>query len=733
MKQITFIKSLWPTLALFVCLALMPSEAGYAQGTDTHLPTGDLVWTRTGGPLGGLGYDVRMRPDNPDIMYVTDAWAGVHMSTDGGQSWFPSNEGITTRKGETDDSIPIFCLTIDQHNYDIIWVGTEHAAEIFKSTDGGYNWQKMTNNIAEEFPEGLTFRGLTVHPESSEIVFAAAEWHSWANGADPQQGREFEKVKGIVYRTMDGGQTWKSIWRGDSLARYVWINPHDPDIMYISTGIFDREAANSDHDTNTPGGEGILKSTDGGITWEAANNGLTNLYVGTLFMHPEDPDVLLAAATNNAYPQGEGVFLTEDGAATWQKVLPRGANSVEFSWSNPDVAYAGNSNAVARSQDRGRTWEIMTEARDHWGPQGIVAGWPIDFQIDPRDENRIFANNYGGGNFLSEDGGRSWEVASAGYTGAQARAIAVSPADPARVFVSARSGLFLSSGGGDEWIGLNDDNIKMLEWNALAIDPANPQHILAAAHWEPVIQQSYDGGLTWAKTNARIDEGKAWGEIEFAPSDSNIVYAGAVAFRSAGSTSFELRSEGIYVSRDGGATWNPANDDVSSGSSISGLAIDHQNPDIVYAAASGHGLLKTVDGGNNWLNVTESLGANRFALSVAIHPANPEWIFAGVGRAGLYVSNDGGASWSASVSGLVAEAAIVDIHFDPTNPTVIYIADRFSGVYRSTDGGQTWQAITEGLRTRVINQMDISSDGLHLYAATEGEGVFRLDLNGQSP
>jgi hypothetical protein len=64
---------------------------------------------------------------------------------------------------------------------------------------------------------------------------------------------------------------------------------------------------------------------------------------------------------------------------------------------------------------------------------------------------------------------------------------------------------------------------------------------------------------------------------------------------------------------------------------------------------------------------------------------------------------------------------------------VMYAADRFSGVYRSTDGGATWMPINTGLRTRAVNALSISSDGQHLYAATEGEGVFRLDLSGQAP
>jgi hypothetical protein len=74
-----------------------------------------------------------------------------------------------------------------------------------------------------------------------------------------------------------------------------------------------------------------------------------------------------------------------------------------------------------------------------------------------------------------------------------------------------------------------------------------------------------------------------------------------------------------------------------------------------------------------------------------------------------------------------------DVVFDPTDPQVIVAADRFSGVYRSTDGGVTWQLINTGLRTRAVNKLAFSSDGAHLYAATEGEGVFRLDLDGRPP
>jgi len=705
----------------------------YGQApTPTPTPDRRFNWVRTGGPLGGLGYDVRMRPDNPDVMYVTDAWAGVFMSTDGGQTWFPSNEGITTRAGESGDAIPVFCLTIDPHNYDIIWVGTQNVRGVFKSTDGGRTWVEMDNGVAEY--QGITFRGFTVDPRSSDIVYAAAELSSWAWAGEGRSGREFDMTQGVVYKTTDGGQNWTPVWRGDNLARYVWIDPRDPEVVYVSTGIFDREAANSIPDSRTPGGVGMIKSTDGGQTWREVNNGLANLYVGTLFMHPENPDILLAGTGNNQYYDRAGVYLSTDGGHSWQQTLAgENINAVEFALSPPGIAYAGSVDAVYRSQDGGYTWQRVSGGRDGWGPPGVRAGFPIDFQVDPRDPDRIFANNYGGGNFLSTDGGRTWTVASKGYTGAQVRDIAVDPTAAGRVFAAARSGLFVSTDGGDDWVGLNTPPAASLEWYVVAIDPTDPQHVLAANNWNGVLLQSHDRGRAWRPVSQRPDESMSWRAIAFALSDPATVYAGTSAFFSAGTFDDRMSAGGIYVSRDSGATWSPANDTLSQEANVTSLAVDPHDRQVVYAATGNHGLLKTTDGGQSWTAIHQGLPGSPWVLSVALHPADARIVYAGLGMAGLYRSQDGGATWQPSAAGLNPEASVSDIVFDPTDPQVMYVADRFSGVYRSTDGGATWMPINTGLRTRAVNALAISSDGQHLYAATEGEGVFRLDLSGGLP
>jgi photosystem II stability/assembly factor-like uncharacterized protein len=690
-----------------------------------------LNWVRTGGPLGGLGYDVRMRPDNPGLMYVTDAWAGVFLSTNGGQTWYPSNQGITTRTGESGDAIPVFCLTIDPHDPDIIWIGTQNIRGLFKSTDAGQTWVEKDNGVVEQ---GITFRGITVDPRSPNVVYAAAELASFAWSGREQQGREFDKTKGVVYKTVDGGENWTAAWRGNNLARYIWIDPDNPDVLYVSTGIFDREAADSDAATNTPGGEGVVKSTDGGQTWHSVNNGLDNFYVGTLFMHPGNPDVLLAGAGNNAYPEGGGVYLTTNGGASWRQVIPsENINAVEFSLSDPNIAYAGSAGAIYRSEDRGQTWRKVSTGNDGWGAPGVRAGFPIDFQVDPRDADRLFANNYGGGNFLSTDGGRTWTIASDGYTGAQVRAIAVDPTAPGMVYAAARSGFFASGNGGNSWVGLNNSPAFNLEWNAVGVDPSNPQHVLAGNNWDPVLLQSRDAGRTWTWTPQRLVEGMGWRAIAFAPSDPKTIYAGSSAYYSAGVFDDRMPAAGVYASRDGGATWAAANDALTAQANVIDLAVDPGDPQTVYAATGNHGLLKSSVGGRIWTALSVVGSTSAAALSATVNPSDSNVVLAGFDGMGLHRSDDGGATWRLSTEGMPLETRVGSIVFDPQNSQVVYASDHFSGVYRSEDAGRTWRQINASLRTRAVNRLAISGDGLHLYAATEGEGVYRLDFNGIPP
>src|SRR3989338_6124806 len=88
-------------------------------------------WTKTGGPIGGLGYDIRINPDDQTIMFVTDNWSGVNKSTNAGSTWNTTNTGITVTAGSTNDAVPIFSLTMDPNNSNRLWAGTQAEGEDF--------------------------------------------------------------------------------------------------------------------------------------------------------------------------------------------------------------------------------------------------------------------------------------------------------------------------------------------------------------------------------------------------------------------------------------------------------------------------------------------------------------------------------------------------------------------------------------------------------------------------
>jgi photosystem II stability/assembly factor-like uncharacterized protein len=710
----------------------LAGSPAYAAGT----------WVPTGGPIGGLGYDVRMDPNNPDVMYVTDSWAGVFKSTDGGANWFPINNGITTRLGPSNDGIPVFSLTIDPNNSNRIWVGTQYSSDVFLSEDGGNTWALKSNGITET---QLSIRGFTVEPGNSNIVYLAAEISSWEWNGTPLPGLGLDMVKGAVYKTTDGGLNWTKKWEGDNLARYVWIHPQNHNLLYVSTGIFDREAANSDSTNKIPGGVGILRSDNGGLTWQVLDeaNGFDplELYFGSLYMHPTNPNILLASAGNDPYttvlnsPLG-GIYRTVNGGDTWVEVLgPHNFSAVEFCEGHPNVAYAGALDGFYRSEDSGQTW--LQVGGVAWGPPGIVAGFPIDIQCDPRNPMRLFVNNYGGGNFLSIDGGLNWMVSSKGYTGALMRDIAVVPQNSARVYTTARSGVFGSYDGGNRWLGLSNDIARWMEMLALGVDPGNPQHLLISnVDLGPNPLESRNGGQAWSLLNTGIifQQGNTLLRIIFAPSNSQVIYA------SIGSTDClvggvcdTVPGQGVIISRNGGASWEKTTLPVDY---ILGIDVFAEDSSIAYAAVVGGGLYKTENTGVTWQLVNPNPGLSLQNESpivpqpklvrLTIDPMDPQKLYAGFWDGGLAVSLNGGLNWQSSAVGMPPEADVMAIVVDPTDSNVVYAGALDSGVYLSKDGGGTWASINEGLLTRAVRSLGISGDGSVLYMAAEGGGVFRL-------
>jgi len=465
----------------------------------------------------------------------------VHVSTDNGLTWEPSNNGIPSTS-PTNDYPPIFSLTVDPHNPQIIWAGTLNTGHIYKSTDGGHTWQERDNGIGAGIQyDLLSFRGFTVDPRSSDIVYAMGET-TIENVDDPQGLRQ---QVGVVYKTTNGGENWELIWYAgphSSLTRYMWI--------------------------------------------------------------------------------------------------------------------------------------------------------------DPRNPARVFANNYNGGNFLSEDYGRTWVNASDGYSGAIIFRVEADPFDPARVYGAGRSGIWGSADGGSHWDGLYypppGHPVRGIEWTFVAADPSKPGHILGG---HAPLLESFDGGESW-QLRLQSTSGGSVSVAVFAPSDPRMVYAGV-----AGDGCIRFHEVipcdvggGVLISNDGGTTWQSSTGGELGEVAVYDIAVENSDSNLAYAAADS-GLYQTNDGGSTWTRLLVA-SENERLRSVAIDPVESRHLLAAVDRRGIFTSRDGGRTWQDTSPGLEANNSLHDIVFDPVRQGVVYASDVFSGVYRSENGGATWEKINDGLSNR---------------------------------
>jgi photosystem II stability/assembly factor-like uncharacterized protein len=733
--------NLWPQWQGTIGLEVNPDASAQAYFDDIDVYgviSPDKTWVRTGGPMGGLGYDIRFGSSTQE-MFVTDNYSGVFKSSNNGQSWYPSNRGITGRFWPSGDAIPVFTLNLDVNNSNIVWAGLKDVKGVFKSTDGGNTWVDKTPDSTELPESNFVFRGFTVMPGHSNIVFAAGEIPSYPPSSDP--GKLYDRVEGRVLRSDDGGDTWTSIWKGDNLARYVIVRPDNHNVIYVSTGIFDREAENSKCQLTPPlrGGVGILKGVYGDsiYAWTALTQtrGLTDLYVGSLVMHPNNPDIMLAGAGNNGCSYNTdgsmtgGVFITFDGGQSWQQTLSNDIiTSVEFSPSNPNIAYAGGREHFYISHDGGRHWEMVAGQTFYWGPPGIVAGFPIDFLVDPSDPFTLFVNNYGGGAVKSIDGGVHWTLASQGYTGAQLYDVSIHPWKPGVVYTTGKNGTFRSLNGGDVWEGLTYPPADLIESYSVALKPDNPKIVLASMELGGKLYRSQDSGLSWTQVYTLTTGGSSgfhgFKRIVFSTANKDIVYAGSCVYTVALNTDATKPSYGIFKSTNSGASWQPANDSQTSDTCVNNLAIDPDNPDIVYAATAAEGLYKTTTGGISWTHLTGLSPTD--IRAVAINPSNTQNIYVGTDGFGVYRSDDGGITWVALDAGMEPNDRIWAIVFDPADPRTLYAGSFLTGVYQWVINEEQWVHINLGLRTRAVTDLAISGDGKVMYASTFGEGIFRL-------
>jgi photosystem II stability/assembly factor-like uncharacterized protein len=371
-----------------------------AQSLDSSTIAG-FRW-RNVGPSNFMGRlsDVQGIPSPSKTIYVASAAGGIWKSINNGVTWKP----IFDDKEISSAGM----LAIAPSDTNIVWAGTgepnsrntiEPGAGDYKSTNGGQTWTFMGLRNTQHIGR------IQIDPRNANVVYVAALGPAWKAGGD----------RGL-YKTTDGGATWKLIKAGANPktgAIDVQLDPSNPDVVYLAMW----ERYRTPYSLNSGGvGSGLFKSTDGGATWaEIKGNGYPEGPKGRigLAISRSNPQIVYALTeaasaapgpvTFQRAPAANGLYRSTDGGKTWAQMnnidtRPFYYSQVRVDPSNPDRVYF-SSTEMQVSNDGGKTTMNALQGV-HVDDHGL---W-----IDPNDPSRWFIANDGGIAVTFDKGGNFW-------------------------------------------------------------------------------------------------------------------------------------------------------------------------------------------------------------------------------------------------------------------------------------------------------------------------------------
>ncbi len=622
---------------------------------------------------------------------------------------------------------------------------------------------------------------------------------------------------GGLWKSTNRGQTWTSVFDTMAVSTFgdVALAPSDPDVVYAGTG-------EQNNRQSTSWGGGVYRSDDGGRTWRHLGLQATR-HVGKIEVDPRDPDVAWVAALGNLWaPSPErGVYRTADGGRTWQKVLfvddYTGAVDLVMNPSNPDVVYAatyqrlrsawgfnggGPGSAIWKTVDGGRHWERLggglppgdlgriglalarsdprvvmavvqtadpgttgtyrsTDGGASWARVNPLDPRPMYYSeifIDPTDADVVYV--LGTESARSDDGGRTFTpIAEApSYdigVHADHHALWIDPSDPEHLYLGEDGGVWESYDRGARFRKVN--NLPIGQFYAIAVDVRDPYRVYGGMqdthswmgpsetrHWSGILgddwkQIGFSDGMHWA-----VD-----------PTDWRFAYgssSGGNYFRFDGETGDLLDITPVP----------PEGEPRYRFDWTSPLLLSPHDPSTVYVA--GNRLFVSHDRGGSWertsdlskqidrdtlrlmgvadsaITISPNDGTSSFGEAVTLDesPLDAGILWVGFDDGNLQVSRDAGRTWSevsGNVPGLPPDTYVSRVTASRRGPGVAYATfdahrsgDFAPYVYRTDDYGRSWTALGAGLpegSAKVIVEHPDDPDVLflgtehHLFVSTD--------------
>ena len=758
-------------ISLFLLLILY--NGIYSQNLNTK----NLLW-RNIGPANMMGRIAAIDASNKDYrkVLIASASGGVFKSDNAGVTW----ESIFDKYGAGS----IGSVKFDQNDLNTIWVGTGESANrnssawgdgIYKSTDGGKTFSNMglksTHQIAE----------IEIHPNNSNIVYAAAVGHLW--GYSGERG---------LFRTLDGGNSWEKVLGGlpddgKTGCTEIIFHPTNPDIMFA--GFYHRLRQPASF---VSGGEegGLFKSTDGGKSWRKVTNGLAKGKSGMIdiSIHLSNPDIMVMAyEADENIPDGEpgtGVYISYDGGESWNFLLKHAVRpfyhgQIEIDPINPENIYVV-SRGFMISNDGGKNFYSR-----RWRTDG---GDDHDMWIAPYDNNIMYLATDQGSR-LSVDGGRTW-LSHNNMAIGQYYAIGVDMRDPYYVGGGLQdNGLWMTPSNSREYRGiLNMHSTWIAEGDGFhtQIDPEDWRTVYTVNHVGFVARQNietreytfitptpetisnfseyveYDYDET--RNRYTIDPGEHWFFRErpdrpLLPPQFRFNWSSPFIISSNNSKRVFFGSNHLFKSDDRGDNWKIISPDLttndkslrntSDGGGLTNSNTGGENhftiitisdtpidKDIIWVGTDDGNVQVTIDNGDTWDNVRPNIvGVPQKTwvsrVEASKHKKGRAYVSFDNHRFDdnkpyVFMTDDYGKSWKNITSDLPKDYSVYVIKEDYIDENLLFVGTEKS-VYFTINQGKIWEKLGSNLPSVAIHDLVIHPRDGDLIAGTHGKSIWILD------
>ena len=419
------------------------------------------------------------------------------------------NNGITfEHQFDQEASVSIGDVQVAQSDRKIVWVGTGEANPrnsvswgdgVYKSMDGGKTWKNM--GLRKTFQIGR----IAIHPTNPDIVYVGALGRLW--GTNPERG---------LFKTTDGGKTWKKIHFLDDKTGVidVQMHPGDPETLIIAT----YERQRDGFDTNDPAkkigpGSGLYKTTDGGETWKKITEGLPNCNLGRIGIdyYRKNPDnVFLVLESERIGKEPENAAY---GGLSGQDA-DAGARLTRVTRSGPADKAGLKTGDIVLSID-GKTvhsyTDLLREIRMH------KAGDKVKLEVSRNRKSVVVEVTFtkrpqgrsGRGGARRSRGGRSSRGARSAFAtrmGGQRPNLQDQQGDKGHEY----GGIYRSEDGGETWKRINTVNPRPMYFSQIRVDPGNDNYLYVLGI---SLYRSKDGGKTFTSDGGRgvhVDHHALW-------------------------------------------------------------------------------------------------------------------------------------------------------------------------------------------------------------------------------